>query len=279
MQGAVGSSIFYAMAMKTRETVVHPTAIVLPGTELGAGVEVGPYCVIEPGVELGDGCKLFPHVHLLGRTTIGAGTVIGTSSVIGGLPQDRGYDGESTSVHIGKNCQIHEHVTVHRATGEGSTSVGDEVMMMTGSHIAHNAVVENGVTLANCAADAGHSFIGTGAFMSAYSAVHQYGRVGRLTLVGGSCMLTRDAPPFSLVVGAYPARWRGPNAIGLKRAGFSSAERSAIRQALYALYKHPDGVLTAARDLQSSPHPAVAEMARFVIESPRGICAGPSKND
>jgi UDP-N-acetylglucosamine acyltransferase len=275
MQGAVGSSIFYAMPMKTRETVVHPTAIVMPGTELGVGIEVGPYCVLEPGVELGDDCKLFPHVHLLGRTRIGAGATIGSNSVIGGPPQDRGYGGESTIVQIGKNIQIHEHVTIHRATGEGSTVIGDDVMMMTSSHIGHNSTVENGVTMANCAAAAGHSFIGAGAFMSAYSAVHQYGKVGRLTLVGGACMLTRDAPPFSLVVGSYPARWRGPNAVGLKRAGFSSDQRSAIRQALFTLYQHPGGVLAAAQELQSSSQEAVAELARFVLDSPRGICAGP----
>jgi UDP-N-acetylglucosamine acyltransferase len=261
--------------MESRETAVHPTAVVMPGAELGSGVEVGPYCVIEPGVELGDGCRLSAFVHLLGRTTIGAGTTVGTGSVLGSEPQDRAFSGERTRVEIGSHCQIHEHVTVHRSTKEGKTSIGDRVMMMASSHVGHNATVENDVVMVNGAAVAGHGFVGERAFLSMGSAVHQFGRIGRLTLVGGGCMVTRDAPPFSIVVGNYPVVWRGPNSVGLKRAGFEDATRSAIRRSLFAIFRHPGGVIRGAEEHLDHSVKEVVELARFVLDSPRGVCAAP----
>ena len=257
------------------EARIHPSAVIHRGAELGPGVEVGPFCVIESGVMVADGCHLAPNVHLLGRARIGAGTRIGSGTVIGGEPQDKGYRGEATGVVIGSDCRIHEHLTVSRATGEGETVIGDGVMLMAGSHVGHNAVVEDQVVLVNCAAVAGHAHVGAHALLSAYSALHQFGRVGRLTLVGGACMLTRDAPPFSIVVGAYPPRWRGPNTEGLRRAGFSSEVRSEIRRALFAIFKGDGGSLAAAEGLLESPRPEVVELARFVLDCPREICAGP----
>lgn len=274
----MGSSIFYACCMETQETTVHPTAVVMPGAELGAGVEVGPYCVVEPGVEVGDGCKLAPHVHLLGRTTIGANGRIGTGTVIGGEPQDKAYHGEPTQVVIGRDCRLYEHVTIHRATKEGATTLGDEVMMMAGAHVGHNVTVEDRVILVNNAAVGGYAHIGEAAFLSNGCAVHQFGKIGRLTLLGGGCMATKDAPPFSIVVGSYPVRWRAPNSVGLKRAGFSTEERNAIRKALFSLYSHADGPLAAAKELAYSKQPPVVELARFVMDSPRGLCAGPEKH-
>ena len=261
--------------METQETAVHPTAVVMPGAELGVGVEVGPYCVIEPGVELGDHCRLHPFVRLCGRTQIGASTTVGSHSVLGSEPQDKAYSGERTSVEIGSHCQIHEHVTVHRATKEGVTRVGNGVMMMAGSHVGHNATVEDEVVMVNQSAVAGHATVGRRAFLSMGSAVHQFGRVGRLTLVGGGCMVTQDAPPFSIVVGNYPVVWRGPNSVGRKRAGFDDPTRSAIRRALFAIFRHPDGTTAGAQQLLDHAVPEVDELARFVLESPRGICSAP----
>ncbi|KAA3604932.1 MAG: acyl-ACP--UDP-N-acetylglucosamine O-acyltransferase [Planctomycetota bacterium] len=265
------------MAETIGETAVHPTAVVHPGAELGTGVEVGPFCVLEPGVVVGDGCRLAANVHLLGRTFLGPGCVVGSHTVLGGEPQDQGYQGEASEVHIGARCRFYEHVTVHRATGEGKKTVlGDGVMMMTGSHVGHNSVVEDHAILVNHSSVGGHGFVGSRAFMSACSAVHQFGKVGRMTLVGGACMLTQDAPPFSIVVGAYPPVWRGPNAVGLRRAGMSAEERDAVRKALHKLFRSSESPVRVAQELRDHPLPAVTELACFVLESKRGVCAASS---
>jgi UDP-N-acetylglucosamine acyltransferase len=257
------------------ETVVHPSAVVLPGVELGTGVEVGPYSILEPGVVVGDGCRIGPHVHLLGRTEVGPGCVLRSGVVLGGEPQDDKYQGERTLVRIGADCQFHEHATVHRATGEdGETVLGDGVRMMAGSHIGHNCRVGDRVVMVNGAALGGHGEVGERTIFSGNSALHQFTRVGRLCMVAGGTMVTRDVPPFSIVTGAHPVRWRGVNKVGLMRFGFGPDARNAIRRALRRLFSPGADVRPIAEDLSQAPEDAVREIAAFVLSSPRGLCAG-----
>ncbi|MGB0952314.1 MAG: acyl-ACP--UDP-N-acetylglucosamine O-acyltransferase [Planctomycetota bacterium] len=257
------------------ETVFHPTAVVMPGAEIGSNVEIGPFSVVEPGVVLGDGCRIGPHVHLLGRTELGQNCVVRSGSVLGGEPQDDKYDGARTLVRIGDGCQFHEHTTVHRPTGEGNETVlGDRVRMMAGSHVGHNCTVGDDVVLVNGSALGGHAQIGERCILSGNSAVHQFTRVGRLTMVAGGSMVTRDAPPFSIVTGAHPVRWRGVNKVGMQRAGIDELERNAIRRHLRRLFDPETVIAEFAASLQRSDYPAVRELAEFVLASPRGLCAG-----
>ncbi|HEX9793068.1 MAG TPA: acyl-ACP--UDP-N-acetylglucosamine O-acyltransferase [Planctomycetota bacterium] len=259
--------------------VVHPTAVVMPGAELGAGVEVGPYAVLEPGVEVGAGSRIAAHAQLLGRTVLGARCVVGPGTVLGGVPQDAKYAGERTLVRIGADCVFHEHATVHRATGEGGETVlGAGVRLMVGAHVGHNCTVGDGAILVNGAALGGHVVVGAGAFLSQTSGVHQFGRVGRLTLVGGATMLTRDAPPFSVVVGSYPPRWRAPNTIGLRRAGFLPAQRDAIRTALRALFAPGANPRQVAEQYANHADPNLAELAAFVLAGRRQLVAPPARD-
>jgi UDP-N-acetylglucosamine acyltransferase len=254
---------------------IHPTAVVDSRAVLGQDVEIGAYCVVEAGARLGDGCKLWPHVHVFGCASIGAGTTIRTASVIGGEPQDVKYKDDPSRVVIGGGCRIHEHVTVHRGTGANTETVlGDGVMLMASSHVGHNCRVEANAILVNSAMLGGHVHVGERAFISGGAAVHQFCRVGRLTLVGGGAMVTKDAPPFSIVSGSYPVRWRAPNTIGLRRAGFTSEQRTAIRHALSRIFRSGESPLRVAHELSKSPVPEVVEVARAVIDSKRGICAG-----
>lgn len=258
------------------ETTVHPSAVVLPGVTLGAGVEIGPGAYLEPGVEVGDGCRIGAHVQLLGRVVLGAGTVVRGGTVIGGDPQDDAYKGEHTVVRVGARCQIHEHVTIHRATGEGNeTVVGDGVRLMHGSHVGHNGRVGDRAVLVNGAVLGGHATVGERAILSAYSGIHQFGRIGRLTMVTANSGMSRDAPPFSIVSGSHPTRWRGPNTVGLRRAGFEAEERDAVRRALHEAFTSDQGLRTVAERLSGSDYPAVRELAEFLLSSKRGICAGP----
>jgi len=261
---------------ETIETVIHPTAVVEPGAELGPGVRIGPYAFVETGARIGAGCRLGPYVHVHGCVTLGPRSIVGTSCALGGEPQDVKYAGEASTVQIGAECRFHEHVTVHRATGAGNrTVIGDGVLCMSATHVGHNAVVGDHVVLVNGAAIGGHAQVAARAILSGQSAVHQFCRVGRLSLVGGACMATRDVPPFSIVTGSYPPVWRAPNTVGLRRAGFSSAQRTAVRRALSALFRSGANPMATAETLREHAEPAVAELAAFVLASQRGVCTGP----
>src|SRR2546421_11707568 len=85
---------------------IHPTAVVDRGAEIAADVEIGPYCVIGPNVAIGEGCRFRAHVHLTGRTTIGARTVIAPFASLGTPPQSVKYRGGPTRLGGGARCDI-----------------------------------------------------------------------------------------------------------------------------------------------------------------------------
>src|SRR5579884_3453079 len=111
---------------------IHPTAIVAPGAALADDVAIGPYCVVGSGVRLGAGVVLRAHVVVDGRTTIGEGTRIFPFASIGQEPQDLKYKGEPSSLVIGRNNTIREHVTMNPGTTGGGmvTRVGDNGLFM-----------------------------------------------------------------------------------------------------------------------------------------------------
>ncbi len=57
-------------------STIDPTARIEDGAVIGDGSVIGPYCIIGPDVVIGANCRLVAHVHVMGRTTIGAGCTI-----------------------------------------------------------------------------------------------------------------------------------------------------------------------------------------------------------
>ncbi|MDP7061455.1 MAG: acyl-ACP--UDP-N-acetylglucosamine O-acyltransferase [Planctomycetota bacterium] len=254
---------------------IHPSATVFPGVELGKDVEIGPYSVIEAGAVIGDGCRIGPMVHILGRTEIGPRCKISAGTVLGGEPQDDKFQGERSLLRIGSDCHFHEHVTVNRATGEdGVTTIGSHVRMMAGAHVGHNCTVDNHVVLVNGIALGGFASIGERSILSGNAMIHQFTKVGRLCMVAGGSMVTSDVPPFSIVTGAHPVRWRGVNRVGLSRAGIDPDESAAIRRAMRRIFGSDANARLEAEALTDSQFATVRELSEFILGSKRGVCAG-----
>src|SRR5437763_14408033 len=165
---------------------IHPTAIVAPGATLAEDVAIGPYCVIGEEVVLGAGVKLRAHIVVDGRTTIGEGTRIFPFASIGLEPQDLKYRGEPSTLVVGRNNTIREHVTMNPGTEGGGmvTRVGDHGLFMVGVHIAHDCQIGDNVVMANNATLAGHVVVGDNAVIGGLSAVHQFVRIGRYAMIG-----------------------------------------------------------------------------------------------
>ncbi|MFP4306616.1 MAG: acyl-[acyl-carrier-protein]--UDP-N-acetylglucosamine O-acyltransferase, partial [Desulfococcaceae bacterium] len=142
--------------------MIHPTAIVDPGAELGERVSIGPYSVIGDHVRIGDGVRIGPHVAIDPYVEIGPGCEIFQFAAIGAAPQAIKFGGEETWVRIGRNSVIREFVTIHRGTefGGGLTEVGEENFLMAYCHIAHDCRLGRQVIMANNATLAGHIAIG-----------------------------------------------------------------------------------------------------------------------
>jgi UDP-N-acetylglucosamine acyltransferase len=209
---------------------IHPTAIIDDGAQLGEGVVVGPYSIIGPDVVLGPGCRIGAHVQITGRTEIGASTMIYPFACVGCAPQDTSYADEPSTVRIGRDCIIREHVTIHRGTKRGRmhTEIGDRCFLMVGSHVAHDCILGSHVTMVNGATIGGLVEIGDYATLGGLAAVQQRLRVGAYAFVGGLTGVNAEIIPFAIAVGDR-AELGGLNIVGLKRRGFDRPTIHALR--------------------------------------------------
>jgi UDP-N-acetylglucosamine acyltransferase len=251
---------------------IHPTAVIAAEAELADDVEVGPYVVIEGRVRIGAGCILRPHAYLRGPLSMGRGNVVFTGAVLGERPQHLRYKDEPTSLEIGEENIFREHVTVHRGTAQtGKTQIGSRNFFMAGSHIAHDCRIGSGCILANGALVGGHCVIEDGAYLSGNCAIHQFVRLGRLSLLSGCSATTKDIPPFIMQQGINCVV--GINIVGMRRAGMSHAQINAVRHAFHVLYRQGQTVTTALDQLERElgSIDAVAEMITFIRQSTRGI--------
>lgn len=251
---------------------IHPTAVINPNAKIADDVEIGAFSIIGEGVTLDKGVVIRPHVYVE-YSHIGENSVIFTGSVIGTEPQDLGYKGESTGVVIGENCQVREYVTVNRASKEGSTQIGDNCLLMTGSHVGHNCILEKDVILANQVILGGHVLVEQGAFLGGIIVVHQNCKIGKMAIVSGFSGTRQDIPPYAKADGR-PAIIAGMNTVGMKRKGLSQVDRDLIKEA-YKLLFHSGLNTTQAlekigAELDSS-NEHLEHLIEFIKSSKRGI--------
>lgn len=255
--------------------MIHPTAIIHPGATLDASVEVGPYAVIEAQVTLGPRCRVGPYVHLTGVTTVGSDNVFHTGAVIGDAPQDLKYKDAPTRLRIGDHNIFREHVTVHRSNKlEEDTVIGAHGFYMAHAHVAHNCQLGDWVMMANGATLGGHVWVDDRAFISGNCLVHQFVRVGTLAMMQGGSAISKDLVPFT--VARSDNGICGLNTVGLRRAGFSPAERLELKQ-LYRFLFLAGRPLRAAADeaLGCFPGAPAQRMLAFVVASKRGVVTHP----
>lgn len=246
---------------------IHPTAVVDPAARLGADVSIGPFSLIGPDVTLADGVEVKSHAVITGWTQIGPQTVIFPHATVGEVPQDLKYKGERTRLIVGARCRIREGATLNTGTegGGGVTQVGDDCLLMTGSHVGHDARLGNRVILANQVAIAGHCQIGDDVIIGGLSGIHQWVRVGQGAIIGAVTMVTNDVIPYGLVQGPR-GELDGLNLIGLKRRGLERAEIQMMRAAYETLARGEGTFLDRVRHLaQTSPSPQVQEMTAFIL--------------
>lgn len=213
--------------------MIHATAIVDRRAEIDTDVDVGPYSVIGPFVRIGAGCRLVSHVVVDGPTIIGRENTIFPFAVVGGLAQHKADPGTRGRLILGDHNVIREHVTIHRGTGDGTTRIGSRNMFMTASHVAHDASVGDGCTLANGVLLAGHVEVEDHVTFGGLAAVAQHVRIGESAFVAGGAMAERDVPRFVIVQGDR-ARVRALNRVGLERREVPEASIRALAQAFRA---------------------------------------------
>jgi len=258
-------------------TDIHPTAIIHPNAELASRVSVGPYTVIGERVTVGAGTRIGAHCVLEGNTTLGADCQIFTGAVIGSIPQDLKYRGEDTALIIGNRNKIREYVTINPGTagGGGKTVIGSDCLLMAYAHVAHDCLIGNHVIIANSAALAGHITVEDRTVVGGLVGIHQFVRVGELSIIGGCSRVIQDIPPYATCVG-YPAKVFGLNSEGLRRAGVKSDVRDRLHRAFRILFYSKLSMRHAleelARETAGDNHcPQLQHLVTFIQQSKRGV--------
>lgn len=256
-------------------TEIHPQAVVAPNAKLAPGVKVGAFAVVGNDVELGEGCILHSHAVVQGPSKFGRNNVFYPFCSVGGDPQDYTFRGERTELAAGDGNTFREYVTVSRGAkkGGGVTTLGSGNFLLAYSHIGHDCKVGSNTLFVNGATLAGHVTVEDFATVGAFSAVHQFCRVGRYAYIGGGTIVTQDAPPFSLIVGERGTKCFGINTVGLERKGFDAERLRALTQAFRLLTRSKLNTTQAIAEMRTTLNGSadVDELIRFLETSERGI--------
>lgn len=255
-------------------TNIHPSAIVSAGAQLGENVTVGPFSIVGENVTIGDNSWVGPHVVIEGHTTIGQENRFFQFCSIGAINQDKKYKGEPTRVEIGDRNTFRESCTVHIGTTQDKhcTRVGNDNWVMAYVHIAHDCIVGNHTTFANCAQLAGHVEVGDWAVLGGFSGVHQFCKIGSHVMTAVGSVILQDIPPFVMAAGNTATPF-GINAEGLKRRGFSASQLQALKRAYRTLYRSGLGLDEAKDQLRqvAATESVVQTLVEFLDKSQRGI--------
>ena len=230
-----------------RKGFIHPSAIVEDGADIHSSVEIGPFCYISSKAKISADCHLIANVTILGDTTLGEDNVIYPGACLGGPAQERNHKIiEGARLIVGSHNVIRENVTMHSGTPKGQTSVdgeepqklvtyvGSYCLFMANSHVAHDCVVENFVTMANNAAIGGHVRVGNSVVIGGNAAVHQFVRIGDGAMIGGVTGVGQDVIPYGMVAYGTPGKLKGLNLVGLKRTHHDEATiKEATRAYMY----------------------------------------------
>jgi len=252
---------------------IDKNAIVSEKARLDSSVIVGPYAIIGPDVEIGADTTIDAFAQVIGNTKIGKNCHIFSHAVIGNPPQDLKYRGEQSFLIVGDNNIVREFVTMNLGTEKGSkTVIGNNNLIMAYSHIAHDCIIGNNNVLANCATLAGHVTIEDKVTIGGLVAIHQFCRLGMLSIVGGCSKVVQDVAPFSMSDG-HPSVTCGLNLIGMKRANFSLETVRVLKKAFKIIF-FEGHTFDKAEELVKKELPLTKELSyllSFISSSKRGL--------
>jgi UDP-N-acetylglucosamine acyltransferase len=256
--------------------MINNLASVSSNATIGENVEIGPFTTIYDDVVIGKGSKIHSNVSIYPGTRIGENCEIFPGAVIGVVPQDLKFDGEYTTVEIGNNTTIREHVTIHRGTKDKfATRIGNNCLLMTYVHVAHDCQIGNNVILASYVGLSGHVTIDDFAILEGTVVAQQFVHVGAHTFIGGASLIRKDVPPF-IKAAREPLTYAGVNSVGIRRRGFTDEQVREIEDIYRILYVQNNNISKGvAAVVETLPDTDVRKMIlAFIQASDKGIIRG-----
>ena len=256
---------------------IHPTAIVEPGAQLGADVQIGAYAFIGRQVVLGDRCVVHHHGNIEGHTFLGPECEVFPFACIGMKTQDLKFKGGNPGTRIGRRNVFREYASVHAATNDGEfTTLGDHNLFLAYCHVAHDCQIGSHVIASNETGIAGHCIVEDHVIFGAKSGIHQFCRIGAYAMISAMSKVVQDVPPF-LIVDGNAAIARAINKVGLERNGFTPEQVERAKNLFRLCYRAGLNRTQAVEAMRAHEHantPEYQHFLRFVGDSERGVVAG-----
>ncbi|MBP5996011.1 MAG: acyl-ACP--UDP-N-acetylglucosamine O-acyltransferase [Crocinitomicaceae bacterium] len=256
--------------------MISSLASVSKDAQIGQNVRIDPFAVIHEDVIIGNGTRIHSNVALYPGTRIGEDCEVFPGAVVGVIPQDLKFDNEYTTVEIGNNTKIRECVTIHRGTSDKmKTSVGDNCLLMTYVHIAHDCQIGNNVILASYTGLSGHVIIDDFAILEGKVAAQQFAHIGKHAFIGGASLIRKDVPPY-IKAAREPLTFAGVNSVGLRRRGYSDEQVREIEDIYRTIYVQNSnlskGIDAVLQSMDKTP--LRDEIVGFIQASDKGVIRG-----
>jgi UDP-N-acetylglucosamine acyltransferase len=256
--------------------MISSLASVSKDAQIGQNVRIDPFAVIHEDVIIGNGTRIHSNVALYPGTRIGEDCEVFPGAVLGVVPQDLKFDNEYTTVEIGNNTKIRECVTIHRGTSDKmKTSIGDNCLLMTYVHVAHDCQIGNNVILASYTGLSGHVIIDDFAILEGKVAAQQFAHIGKHAFIGGASLIRKDVPPF-IKAAREPLTFAGVNSVGLRRRGYTDEQVREIEDIYRTIYVQNSnlskGVDAVLQSMDKTP--LRDEILGFIQASDKGVIRG-----
>lgn len=249
-----------------------------PSAQVAAEAVIGPYCVVGPNVTIGPGTVLRRRVSVTGHVTVGSDNSFEDGCILGTDPQDLKYAGGPTLLIIGHRNRFGRRFTAHIGTEAGGflTRIGDDNVLMEGSHVAHDCYVDDKAFLGREVLLAGHVRIQTGAVVGELVGAHHFTTIGRYACVAAQTAVRRDVPPYTLFGRRPDGQTSSPAVIGVHEEGILAAKLSAdeekeLRHTMIELFDDESALQTKIEQLVNmGVEGEAASLCEFCQRSLRG---------
>ena len=172
--------------------------------------------IVRGDVTIDEMAIIEPYAIIDGPAWIGSHAFIGAHACIGAPAQHHGsYPAPTDAPHkprgvrVEAHACVREYATIHQGA-VSETRVGANTLLMAGCHIAHDCVIEEGVTMGSFSILGGFTLIDRGATFGQGVVTHPWTLVGEAAMVGLNSSVVKDVEPFAKVAGS-PARLLGTN--------------------------------------------------------------------
>ncbi len=252
---------------------IHQTAILDGNITLADDVVIGPYCVLNGNISIGSGTTVIGNCYLTGDLSIGNGNVLYPFTSIGFAAQDvnHPHDQYDPGIVIGDNNTFREGATVHRATQELPTTIGNGNMFMTTSHVAHDCQIANNCTVVTDVSLAGHVHLQDNVTLGGSANIHQFVTLGKGVLIIGLSYASYDVAPYFMITGGNIVG--SINIIGMRRSGMDRSEITRRKEIYKLLYKSGNSIHTSVEKLKEEGDTIALEYVKFIESSRRGVVA------